>query len=290
MYICRHALVSTYVCVCVYIQMTRCVSLSIRIQLTGICIHIYTHCKTLQHTTTNCNMLQHAATQCNIFNISQHPGASQTYIEWIRPLYVLAVCNTLQHIATRCNTSQHTATHRGFGDVDLDGRRPCVCCLYAAYMQHTAAYLLPICCLSAAYLLPICCLYAAYMLPICCLSAAYLLPICCLSAAYLLPICCLSAAYLLPICNTLPHTATHRNTLQHTATHLNTLQHTPTHSNTHQHTGASETYIWMDGALVYAGYLRAAPSAPPDTSSAQVSHNSFIHVTGLSLMCDWVYS
>jgi len=246
MYICRHALVSTYVCVCVYIQMTRCVSLSIRIQLTGICIHIYTHCKTLQHTTTNCNMLQHAATQCNIFNISQHPGASQTYIEWIRPLYVLAVCNTLQHIATRCNTSQHTATHRGFGDVDLDGRRPCVCCLYAAYMQHTAAYLLPI--------------------------------------------CCLSAAYLLPICNTLPHTATHRNTLQHTATHLNTLQHTPTHSNTHQHTGASETYIWMDGALVYAGYLRAAPSAPPDTSSAQVSHNSFIHVTGLSLMCDWVYS
>jgi len=247
MYICRHALVSTYVCVCVYIQMTRCVSLSIRIQLTGICIHIYTHCKTLQHTTTNCNMLQHAATQCNLFNISQHPGASQTYIEWIRPLYVLAVCNTLQHIATRCNTSQHTATHRGFGDVDLDGRRPCVCCLYAAYMQHTAAYLLPICCLSAAYLLPICCLSAAYMLPICCLSAAYLLPICCLSAAYL------------------QHTATYCNTSQHTATHCNTPQHTPTHSNTLQHTSTHRGLgdLYLDGRRPCICWLFARGSVCP---------------------------
>jgi len=88
-------------------------------------------------------MLQHTATQCDICNISQHKGASQTYIEWIRPSYVLAVCNTLQHVATHCNTSQHTATHRGFGDVDLDARRPCVCCLSATHcdiLQHIVTY------------------------------------------------------------------------------------------------------------------------------------------------------
>lgn len=37
--------------------------------------------------------------------------------------------------------------------------------------------------------------------------------------------------------------------------------------------GASETYIWMDGALVYAGYLRAAPQAP--VSAAESSAPCF---------------
>jgi len=32
--------------------------------------------------------------------------------------------------------------------------------------------------------------------------------------------------------------------------------------------GASEAYIWLDGALVYAGYLRAAPAAPADPAAA----------------------
>ena len=102
MYICRYALVSRYVCVCVYIQMTRCVSMSIRNQLTGKCIHQYTHCQTLQQTATCCNILQHSATSATYRNIK---GPHRRILNGYGP----RMCWLS---ATRCNTSQHTATHR----------------------------------------------------------------------------------------------------------------------------------------------------------------------------------
>ena len=48
--------------------------------------------------------------------------------------------------------------------------------------------------------------------------------------------------------------------------------------------GAAETYIWVDGSLVYSGYLRSAPPSPSDPSSAVCFGQSvLLHATAALL-------